>query len=353
MNKIVLTGGGTAGHVTPNLALIPLLQQSGFEIHYIGTQGIEKKLITQLEGVQYHTITAGKLRRYFDLKNLSDPFKVIKGYTQSKKLLKQIAPDIVFSKGGYVAVPVVLAAKSRRIPTIIHESDITPGLATKLSAGAAKKICVTFEKAGAAFSQDKVVVTGSPIRPELFAGDGERARRQLGFDAKPVLLFMGGSLGARVINDTMRLVLNKLLVRYNIIHICGNGNLSPEHTQKGYVQIEYVSAELPDYMAAADLVISRAGSNSINEFLALCKPMLLIPLSRNSSRGDQEDNAADFQKRGYCNVLLQEDLTETTLLNAIDATFSNRELYKRSMKDSMASQGTANVLNTILEVARH
>ena len=350
MKTIVLTGGGTAGHVTPNVAIIPLLKKEGFKIHYIGTDGIEKKLISEIPDVEYHTITSGKLRRYFDLKNISDPFKVLKGISQSSKLLKKIKPDVVFSKGGYVAVPVVLAAKMRKVPTVIHESDITPGLATKLSAGAAKKICVTFEAAGKNFDASRVVVTGSPIRPELFTGDAERARRALSFDNKPVVLFMGGSMGAKVINDTMRKVLGELTQGYNIIHICGKGNLEPELEGNSYKQFEYVSAELCDYMALADMVVSRAGSNSINEFLALAKPMLLIPLSVNASRGDQVDNAEDFKKHGYCNVLIQEDMTTDTLIQAIENTFNNREVYKRNMSQSKASNGAKNVLDTIIEV---
>ncbi len=350
MKTIVLTGGGTAGHVTPNVAIIPLLQKEGFKVHYIGTDGIEKKLISGMPNVEYHTITSGKLRRYFDLKNISDPFKVIKGIAQSSKLLKKIKPDAVFSKGGYVAVPVVLAAKMRKIPTVIHESDMTPGLATKLSAGAAKKICVTFEAAGRNFDSSKVVVTGSPIRPELFTGNAEKARCELKFDSKPVVLFMGGSMGAKVINDTMRQVLDQLTAKYNVIHICGKGHLDETCTNASYKQFEYVSDELRDYMALADIVVSRAGSNSINEFLALAKPMLLIPLSVNASRGDQVDNAQDFKKHGYCNLLIQEDMNTETLVRSIEETFANREIYKRNMLQAKTGNGAQNVLNTLLEV---
>lgn len=351
MKTIVLTGGGTAGHVTPNLAIIPLLRAEGWNIHYIGTEGIEKRLISQAEGVSYHTITSGKLRRYFDLKNLSDPFKVLKGISQSKKLLKEIKPDLVFSKGGYVAVPVVLAAKSRKIPTVIHESDMTPGLATKLSAGAAKKICVTFEAAGRSFDRAKVAVTGSPIRAELLEGSAQRAKSALGFDDKPVVLFMGGSSGARVINEALRAVLNEMLKRYNIIHLCGAGNVEPGLDRGGYVQSEYADRELADYLALADMVVSRAGSNSINEFLTLCKPMLLIPLSKNASRGDQVDNAEDFKKHGYCDVLLQEDMNPQSLINAVDSVYNNREVYRRNMRASKSGKGTENIMRVIREVA--
>lgn len=352
MKRIVLTGGGTAGHVTPNVAIIPLLKEAGFDIHYIGTNGIEKDIITKIPEVTYHTITSGKLRRYFDLKNISDPFKVIKGIAQSSKLIKQIKPDVVFSKGGFVAVPVVLAAKMQKIPTVIHESDMTPGLATKLSSGAAKKICVTFEAAGKNFDKSKVVVTGSPIRPELFRGDAESARKMLGFDNKPVIMFMGGSIGAKVINDTMRQVIDKLTEKYNIIHLCGKGNLAQELESSSYRQFEYVSEELCHYMALADMVVSRAGSNSINEFLALAKPMLLIPLSVNASRGDQVDNAEDFKKHGYCNVLIQEDMNCDTLLDSIESTYLNSEVFKRNMLNAKTGNGAQNVFDTIMSVLK-
>ena len=352
MRTIVLTGGGTAGHVTPNVAIIPLLKEEGFKVHYIGTEGIERDIIAKIDGVEYHTITSGKLRRYFDLKNISDPFKVVKGIAQSSKLLKRIKPDVVFSKGGYVAVPVVLAAKMRKIPTVIHESDMTPGLATKLSAGAAKKICVTFEAAGKNFDPSKVVVTGSPIRPELFSGDAEYARRLLGFDQKPVIMFMGGSIGAKVINDTMRQVIDKITEKYNVIHLCGKGNVADDLSSSSYKQFEYVSQELCHYMALADMVVSRAGSNSINEFLALAKPMLLIPLSVNASRGDQVDNANDFKKHGYCNVLIQEDMTCDTLLEGIESTYINREVLIRNMKNAKTGNGARNVFDAIMSVVK-
>lgn len=350
MKTIVLTGGGTAGHVTPNLAIIPMLKKEGWDIHYIGTDGIEKKLISAVDGVTYHTITSGKLRRYFDLKNLSDPFKVLKGIRQSCGLLKKIKPCVVFSKGGYVAVPVVLAARRRHIPTVIHESDITPGLATKLSADAAKKICVTFEAAGKSFDGKKVVVTGSPIREELLHGNSDAARRELGFDAKPVLLFMGGSTGARVINEALRASLDKMLEKYNILHICGAGNLCGIK-KPGYQEREYIGSGLADCMALADMVVSRAGSNSINEFLALNKPMLLIPLSRNASRGDQVDNAEDFRSHGYCRVLIQEDMTPQSLVQAVEDAFAQREEMRACMKNAGAAHGAENVMRVIREVA--
>ena len=296
MKHIVLTGGGTAGHVTPNIALIPKLQEKGFQISYIGSyNGIEKSLIQEL-GIPYYGISSGKLRRYFDIKNFSDPFRVLKGYSQAKKLMKQLKPDVVFSKGGFVTVPVVLAAKKRKIPAIIHESDMTPGLANKLCLSSATKICCNFPETVSTLPADKAVLTGTPIRQELLHGDKEAARNFCGFSSdKPVLLVIGGSLGAASVNENVRKILPELLKEFQVIHLCGKGKTdsSLEHTA-GYVQYEYIKEELPDLFALADIVISRAGANAICELNALAKPNLLIPLSANASRGDQILNARSF-----------------------------------------------------------
>lgn len=221
--KIVMTGGGTAGHVTPNIALMPALQQAGYEITYIGSyNGMEKELI-EAQNIPYIGISSGKLRRYFDWKNFSDPFKVLKGYGQAISLLKKIKPDVVFSKGGFVSVPVVLAAKHCHIPAIIHESDITPGLANRIAIRGAKKVCCNFPETMKYLPADKAILTGSPIRRELFSGDAESAVRYCGFPDrnKPVLLIVGGSSGSKVINDAVRKVLPELLEKFYIIHLCG------------------------------------------------------------------------------------------------------------------------------------
>ena len=240
MKHIVLTGGGTAGHVTPNIALIPKLQEKGFQISYIGSyNGIEKSLIQEL-GIPYYGISSGKLRRYFDIKNFSDPFRVLKGYSQAKKLMKQLKPDVVFSKGGFVTVPVVLASKKRKIPAIIHESDMTPGLANKLCLSSATKICCNFPETVSTLPADKAVLTGTPIRQELLHGDKEAARNFCGFSSdKPVLLVIGGSLGAASVNENVRKILPELLKEFQVIHLCGKGKTdsSLEHTA-GYVQYE-------------------------------------------------------------------------------------------------------------------
>ncbi len=336
MKHIVLTGGGTAGHVTPNIALIPKLQEKGFQISYIGSyNGIEKSLIQEL-GIPYYGISSGKLRRYFDIKNFSDPFRVLKGYSQAKKLMKQLKPDVVFSKGGFVTVPVVLAAKKRKIPAIIHESDMTPGLANKLCLSSATKICCNFPETVSTLPADKAVLTGTPIRQELLHGDKEAARNFCGFSSdKPVLLIIGGSLGAASVNENVRKILPELLKEFQVIHLCGKGKTdsSLEHTA-GYVQYEYIKEELPDLFALADIVISRAGANAICELNALAKPNLLIPLSANASRGDQILNARSFERQGYSMVLEEEEITESVLMDSIRKLYENRNSYIEAMQSS-------------------
>ena len=336
MKHIILTGGGTAGHVTPNIALIPKLQEKGFQISYIGSyNGIEKSLIQEL-GIPYYGISSGKLRRYFDIKNFSDPFRVLKGYSQAKKLMKQLKPDVVFSKGGFVTVPVVLAAKKRKIPAIIHESDMTPGLANKLCLSSATKICCNFPETVSTLPADKAVLTGTPIRQELLHGDKEAARNFCGFSSdKPVLLVIGGSLGAASVNENVRKILPELLKEFQVIHLCGKGKTdsSLEHTA-GYVQYEYIKEELPDLFALADIVISRAGANAICELNALAKPNLLIPLSANASRGDQILNARSFERQGYSMVLEEEEITESVLMDSIRKLYENRNSYIEAMQSS-------------------
>ena len=335
-HKIIMTGGGSAGHVTPNLALIPKLKMLGYEIEYIGTKdGIERKIIED-ENIKYYPISSGKLRRYFDMKNFSDPLKVIKGLFEAKKIIKMQKPDIVFSKGGFVSVPVVLAAYLNKVPVIAHECDITPGLANKLAAPYCTKVCVTFPEALKEIKNGKGVVTGNPIRRELFEGSKIKADEICGFkNNKPVLMVIGGSLGSKGINEAVRSKLEKLLLEYNIIHICGKDNIdkSLEH-KNGYKQFEYVKDELPHLLAGAELVISRAGANSIFEFLALRKPNLLIPLSAKASRGDQILNARSFEKSGYSMVIQDEDLTPENLEIKINELYKDRYKYIKNMNCS-------------------
>lgn len=352
--KIILTGGGTAGHVTPNIALFPGLKEKGYEISYIGSyQGIEKKLITDF-GIPYYGISSGKLRRYMDLKNFTDPFRVIKGYFDARKILRRVRPDVVFSKGGFVTVPVVLAAKHMKIPVILHESDITPGLANKICIPSAAKICCNFPETIKHLPEGKAVLTGSPIRAELLSGDPEKAMEFCGFqEKKPVLLIIGGSLGAVVINETVRTLLPALLNDFNIIHLCGKGNLSEQHTgMPGYVQYEYIKEELADLFALADIVISRAGANAICELSALAKPNLLIPLAANASRGDQILNAASFERQGFSMVLKQEDLTPDSLLSSVYQLYEDRDRYRKTMQESDQLDAVGTILDLIESVRK-
>ncbi len=347
--KIILTGGGTAGHATPNIALIPELRRRGFEILYIGSyEGIEKELITET-GVEYRAVPSGKLRRYFDLKNFTDPFRVIMGYLRSAKIVKEFKPDIVFSKGGFVAVPVTFAAKRYGIPVVLHESDMTPGLANRLAAPSADRICCNFPETMEKLPKEKAVLTGTPIRRELLRGEKSEGISLLGFSGeKPVLLVIGGSLGAVRINDEVRKVLDALLSKFDIVHICGKGHIETELSDKaGYRQFEYVDKELKDCFAAADLVVSRAGANSICELLALRRPNLLIPLSLDASRGDQILNAASFERQGFSKVLREEDMTDETFLSAVDEVYRDRESYIRRMEASPLSDGVASVMEVI------
>lgn len=355
MKKIVLTGGGTAGHVTPNIALLPKLKEAGYEIYYIGSyEGIERKLIESYD-IPYYGISSGKLRRYFDWKNFSDPFKVLKGYGQAISILKKLKPDVVFSKGGFVSVPVVMAAKHCKIPAIIHESDMTPGLANKLAIPSATKVCCNFPETLQYLPEGKAVLTGSPIRSELLKGDKVHALNFIGnFTAKkPTLMVIGGSIGSVVINDTVRKALPELLKEYQVVHLCGKGNLAPElDGTQGYVQYEYIKEELNDLFALADIVISRAGANAICELLALHKPNILIPLSAAASRGDQILNARSFEKQGFSYVLEEEKLTEETLLEAIRQVEEKKNSYRKAMEASSRIDSVTKVFELIEEAAK-
>lgn len=352
MKHIVLTGGGTAGHVTPNIALIPRLTELGYRISYIGSlDGIEKKLIEELK-IPYYGIASGKLRRYFDWKNFSDPFRVIKGYGQAKKLLKELKPDLVFSKGGFVTVPVVIAAKHRNIPAVIHESDMTPGLANKLAIPSAVKVCCNFPETVGQLPSEKALLTGSPIRQELLQGNAQAALDFCGFQkGKPVIMIIGGSLGAASVNENIRKILPSLLPDFQIIHLCGNGKLDPALNEtKGYVQFEYIKKELADLFALADMVVSRAGANAICEILALQKPNLLIPLPAKASRGDQILNARSFERQGFSMVLEEENITDDTLLSAIRELYKRRESYADAMKKNNAIDSITRITNLFEEL---
>lgn len=354
MKRIILTGGGTAGHVTPNIALLPRLKELQYDIHYIGSyNGIEKELIEQL-GIPYHGISSGKLRRYFSLQNFTDPFRVIKGFGEAYRLIKLLKPDVIFSKGGFVSVPVVLAGKRCKVPTIIHESDMTPGLANKISIPSATKVCCNFPETLDHLPASKAVLTGSPIRQELLSGSKEHALSFTGLDSdKPVILVVGGSLGAVAVNEAVRRILPSLLKKYQVIHLCGKGKLDPSLNHlSGYVQYEYIKDELKDLFALSDIVISRAGANAICELLALHKPNLLIPLSANASRGDQILNARSFERQGFSIVIEEEALDNELLLAAIDNLYHNREKFISAMKNSN-QQDSIDTIIDLIESATH
>ncbi len=350
--KIVLTGGGTAGHVTPNIALFPKLKALGYELYYIGSyEGIEKKLIADFD-IPYYGIATGKFRRYFDLKNFSDPFRVLKGYHEAKQILKQIQPDIIFSKGGFVVVPVVRAAASLKIPCIIHESDMTPGLANKLCSSAATKICCNFPETLKVLPPEKALLTGSPIREELAMGSRLEGLRLCGFSAnKPVLMVIGGSSGAASVNQSVRETLPRLLENFQVVHICGKDKIDNLLLNTaGYKQFEYLKDELKDIFAMADVVVSRAGANAICEILSLKKPNLLIPLPAGSSRGDQLLNAKSFEDQGYSIVINEDYLNPDLLAEKVNELYVNRQQYIDAMNKSTQQNAVSTIIDLIEEL---
>ena len=353
MKKIVLTGGGTAGHVTPNIALMPALKEAGYEITYIGSKkGMEKGLI-EATGTKYYGISSGKLRRYFDWKNFSDPFRVMNGFFEAKRILRKIKPDVIFSKGGFVSVPVVLAAKALHIPAVIHESDMTPGLANRIALRGATTVCCNFPETVEKLQGNRAIWTGTPIRQELFSGDANRGLSFCGFDSandKPVLLIIGGSQGSVFINNAVRGSLDELLKDFRIIHLCGKGNLDESlKNREGYAQYEFISKELPDLFAAADIIISRAGANAIFELLALKKPNILIPLGLNASRGDQILNARSFEKQGFSKVLEEESVTAELLTDTVRKVYADRDQYILAMEASPSGDSIAKIVNILNE----
>ena len=352
--RIVLTGGGTMGHVTPHLALIPALQAKGYEIHYIGTKdGMEAPKMQSIPGVTYHAVQTGKLRRYFDWKNLSDPFRVIAGAFQSSHLMRKLKPNVVFSKGGFVAVPVVFGAWLHRVPVLCHESDLTPGLANKLCKPFATRMVTTFPECAAALGGNAECV-GTPLRPDLFSGAREKGLALFGFTGeKPVLLMIGGSTGAQSVNKALREALPLLLPDFDVAHLCGKGNLDPAlEGTAGYAQVEFLDKDLPDAFACADLVLSRAGSNALMELQALCKPLLLVPYPIGASRGDQILNAKSLAGRGLCRVLMQEDMNAESLNSALRETWAARDALREAVAKAPPADGTQRVLELIEEIRR-
>lgn len=354
MKKILLTGGGTAGHVTPNIALLPYLKEAGFEVEYMGSyDGIERQLIEE-QGIPYHGIDSGKLRRYASLQNLTDPIHILHGLSEAKKYMKKNRPDIIFSKGGFVSVPVIFAAAKYNIPIVIHESDLSPGLANKLSIPKATCMCYNFPETAKYLEGKKAIHTGLPVRKELKEGDPAKGYAMCGFSQdKPVLMIIGGSLGSVIINENIRKIVPELLEHYYICHICGKDKVDDSMNNiPGYKQFEYVGEGLSDLFAAAELIISRAGANVIYEIASLKKPSLLIPLDLNASRGDQILNAQSFERQGFSKVLREADMTPETLLDTILKLDAEKETYIAALsaaEEKNAAQKVTEILISTLE----
>ncbi len=347
---ILLTGGGSAGHVTPNLALAHELVARGYDVHYAGrSEGIEKDLIAPT-GLPYHGLSAGKLRRYLSLENLTDIARIVKGFVDAFRVVRRVQPALVFSKGGFVSCPVVWAAWLNRIPAVVHESDFSPGLANKISVPFSKRVCYAFPETGEHFAAAKRVHTGIPVRSSLLRGDAEEGRRICGFSdaVKPTLLIIGGSLGSRVINDTVQTALPELLPYFNICHLVGPDNdTASGEAVPGYFALPYAGEELAHLLGLADLVLSRAGATTLFELLATRKPHLLIPLSLQASRGDQIQNANCFEHLGYSEVLPEEALTPETLCTALHATYAKREQLAKQMAEAPIANATDRVVEAI------
>lgn len=317
--RILLTGGGSAGHVTPNLALIDELISEGWEVHYAGSaEGIERRLVER-KVTAYHVVPVGKLRRYFSWENVRDGLRVLHGLWVGWRLVGRLQPQVIFSKGGFVSVPAVVGGALRGIPVLAHESDFSPGLATRLVAPFATTVCTTFRETRVPRARQLRFV-GSPLRPALLAGDRARGLAFLGFSGeRPVLLVVGGSLGATALNAALRAQLIALTARYDIVHLCGAGKEAPTLEGPAYRQHAYLDEAYGDVLAAADRVVSRAGANGLFELLALRKVSLLVPLGRGASRGDQLENSAWATAQGYALTVQEADLGEDGLDQALAA----------------------------------
>ena len=354
--KIIFTGGGSAGHVTPNLALIRELRKKKWEVYYIGSKnGLEKEIIEKvIPEVPYFNIPTGKLRRYFSLENFFDPLKILAGIIKAYFLCKKIQPNIVFSKGGFVAFPVVVASWLNHIPVIVHESDFSPGLANKLSFSFARKICVSFsetEKYLDYKNKAKLVVSGTPIREELFSGDRKKGLAICGFNEnKKVILVQGGGLGSDLVNNIIRDLLPKLLVDFQVVHITGKNKISQNSDCVGYIQFEYLNEDFPDVLASADLVISRSGANSLLELITLHKPHILLPLSAKASRGDQLLNAKHFADLGVSYVIYPEDLTLENLTAEIYRLNNNLAEVKMALNKLQLLDSVSIICKVINEI---
>lgn len=328
---LLVVGGGSAGHVVPALPVIERFVRDGAQVTFVGTRsGLEERLVAQT-GAAFEGISAGKLRRYLSFENVTDVGRIFAGLLQAWRIIGRVRPDVVFSKGGFVAFPVVVAAWLRRVPVVAHESDLTPGLANRLCKPFVATLCSSFAETRFGRFNGKVVHTGSPLRPELANGDAARGRSLLGFATdKPILLVTGGSLGAQTLNEVVREGLDRLAEDFNVVHVSGAGKSSASEID-GYRQFEYVGEGWGDLLAAADVVVSRAGANALFELLSLRKVCLLVPLSARSSRGDQIANAGYVEKRGLAHVLGDDQLTPELLLAALQTLREGRAEIERNL----------------------
>ncbi|MBD8499343.1 undecaprenyldiphospho-muramoylpentapeptide beta-N-acetylglucosaminyltransferase [Paenibacillus arenosi] len=350
--RILFTGGGTAGHVTANTVLLPKFAAKGCELHYVGSEhGIERKMISQYEDVTYHCISTGKLRRYMSWSNLTDMFNVLKGIIQAYFIVGKVKPDILFSKGGFVSVPVVIGARLRRVPIVIFEPDVNLGLANRISYALCTKMCTTFEETATQYPSNKTVHVGAIVKEELQHVSAERGRAACAFTKdKPILLVVGGSQGAQRINDIVRSTLPYVLLHFQVVHICGAGKLDAMINHDDYKQFEFVGQLYPDLVAMADVVVSRAGSNTIHELLALRKPMLLIPHTVGGTKTGQLINAQYFCNKGYATMLRQEEMTEEQFVRVVLDVYEQREYYIEAMKKSVTNQAVDKVITLIDDV---
>jgi len=341
MLKIVFTGGGTAGHIMPNLAIIENLKNC--KIYYFGSDGMEKNILSKYKNITFVEIPSVKFIRSFTLKNLKIPFKLIKSISYCRKKLEEIKPNLIFSKGGYVSIPVALAGSKLGINILTHESDLSIGLANKIIARKSKHICCSFKETASKYGKNSIF-TGSPIRKKILQGNKSIIIKRHNIkENKPIITIVGGSLGAQAINEIIWNNIEKLTNKYNIIHIVGKGKLKKEYNNKSsYIQIEFAD-DIENYFKASDLVITRAGSNTIFELLAIQKPMILIPLPKKSSRGDQLLNAEIFKKQKFAKVILQENLDINTLESTINNTLINKSTYINNMKQSQNYNGNKKI----------
>lgn len=352
MKKIVLTGGGTAGHIMPNLALLPYLEKEFDKIYYLGAKdSMEERIIKQYNKVEFISIPTTKLIRKLTLKNLAIPFKLINGIFKTKKIIKQINPNVIFCKGGFVSVPVAIAGKKCKIPVISHESDLSMGLANKIILKFANVVCTTFEDT--AKISRKCVCTGTPIRDQIFKGNKRNILNEFKThnSQKSTILFFGGSLGSKNINSIVEKNVDMLLEKYNVIHITGKNNKN-KIVKNGYFQKEFVD-NIEDYFALSDIVICRGGANSLFELLALNKPMLIIPLSKAESRGDQIENAEYFKKNKFAEVLMEEELNINSLLFKLEYINKNFNIIVSNTKKANVKDANKKITGIIVKNAKN